>query len=127
MRKMMRILVVLMLSWLCGIACLFIVLQFSPPRWSVDAMSGALIAAVKSSAIYALPPLALLALLAAWRSPVTFIFAGLAATIWVIVVVAWWALDFSPIPWSGMARNIAILLPASLVPALVFYFLLRQR
>lgn len=115
------------LSWIIGIACLFIALQFSPPRWSLTAMRGALSAAAESSMVYVLPPLLILLLLAARRVSVSTLAASVVAFLWVVLAVAWWASSFSPVPWAGVLRNVVILLPGSLVPSLAFHFLLGQR
>ncbi len=120
-----RVVGAFLLSWLVGIACLFIVLQFSPPRWSVAAMGGALLTAARTSAIYVLPPLLYLALAGLRRNRVSLGSAVLAAAAWVVATVCWWALDFSPLPWRGVFLNIVKLLPAALVPALFFYYRLR--
>ena len=120
-----RVIGAFMLSWLLGIACLFISLQFSPPRWSGAAMGGALLTAARTSTIYVLPPLLYLALVALWRPKAALGSAVLAAVAWVVATVCWWALDFSPLPWHGLFLNLAKLLPAALGPALVFYYILR--
>jgi hypothetical protein len=120
-----RVIGALMLSWLLGIACLFIALQFSPPRWSVAAMGDALLTAARTSTIYALPPLLYLAVLALWRNKVSLVSALLAAVTWVVATVCWWALDFNPVPWHGVFLNTAKLMPAALIPALFFYYMLK--
>ncbi|MES2538587.1 MAG: hypothetical protein V4632_22235 [Pseudomonadota bacterium] len=113
-------------SWLAGIACLFLALQFSPPRWSAAAMGGALYAAAESSLVYVLPPLLLLVVWVLRRKTLTLRAAALCAVVWVLLTVAWWASAFTPIPWMGVVRNIAILLPGSLVPAVLFYLLITR-
>ncbi|OGB23037.1 MAG: hypothetical protein A3I66_08435 [Burkholderiales bacterium RIFCSPLOWO2_02_FULL_57_36] len=115
------------LSWAIGIACLFIALQFSPPRWSVDAMGGALKAAAESSLLYVLPPLLILAIWTWRKAQLSVSIAGLVALVWVILTVAWWASSFSPVPWAGALRNLVILLPGALIPSVAFYLLSRQR
>jgi hypothetical protein len=122
-----RILFAFVLAWVLGVACLFIVLQFSPPRWSLPAMRGALVEALKSSVVYVLPPLFFLLAGVLVHAVVTARAACVAAIAWVAVTVAWWASAFSPVPWLGALRNVVLLLPGSLVPALAFYFLLRPR
>lgn len=112
------------LSWVVGIGYLFIALQFSPPRWSVAAMRGALLAAAESSLVYVVPPLLILSLAAFRRPAMSLLGVGAAAFTWVVLTVAWWASSFSPIPWGGALRNLLVLLPGSLVPSLAFYFLL---
>jgi hypothetical protein len=121
-----RIVIAFLASWVAGIACLFLALQFSPPRWSAAAMAGALFAAAESSLVYVLPPLLVLALWVLRRKAVSLRAAATIAVVWVLATVLWWASSFSPIPWMGMLRNIAILLPGTLVPALVFYLLITR-
>jgi hypothetical protein len=122
-RIAVRILVTFAFSWLLGIACLFIALQFSPPRWSMTAMKGALFAAAESSLIYVLPPLLILTLLATGRKKLSALVAISVACIWIILTVAWWAFAFSPFPWAAAVRNVVILLPGALIPSLIFYFM----
>jgi hypothetical protein len=121
-----RLIGAFLLSWIAGIACLFIALQFSPPRWSPAAMGGALSAAAQSSILYVLPPLLVLALWTLGRATVSAFIAGAVALVWVVLTVAWWAASFDPVPWVGALRNMLILMPGVLVPALVFYFAVRQ-
>jgi hypothetical protein len=120
-------LTVFMVSWLIGVVCLFVALQFSPPRWSAAAISGALLTAVESSTVYVLPPLSVLLIWAVVRGALSAAIASTVAFIWIALTVAWWALSFDPIPWNGAIRNIVILLPGTLVPALAFYLLLSRR
>ncbi len=115
-----------LLSWVVGIGCLFIALQFSPPRWSIEAMGGALIAAAESSLLYVVPPLLFLMIWTVRRGSVSVPVSCVAAFVWVTLTVAWWASAFSPVPWSGALRNLVILLPGSLVPCIVFYLLGRR-
>jgi hypothetical protein len=114
-------------SWLAGIACLFMALQFSPPRFSLDAMDGALVAALRSSLFYVLPPL--LALMAwRWRrARVDLAVAASAALLWTTLTVGWWAIHFNPFPWEASLRNIMLLLPSILVPCVVFWRLVRRK
>jgi hypothetical protein len=114
-------------SWLAGIACLFLALQFSPPRFSFDAMDGALLAALRSSLLYVLPPLLVLA---AWRwrrARVDLAAALFMALLWTVMTVGWWAIHFNPFPWAASLRNILLLLPSILVPCLLFWRLVRRR
>jgi hypothetical protein len=114
-------------SWLAGIACLFLALQFSPPRFSFDAMDGALLAALRSSLLYALPPLLALA---AWRwrrARVDLAVALFMALLWTVMTVGWWAIHFNPFPWAASLRNVLLLLPSILVPCLLFWRLVRRR
>jgi hypothetical protein len=122
----LRFFVAFIVSWIAGIACLFIALQFSPPRWSLMAMSGALWAAAESSLVYVLPSLLVLTLLAVAKPALSALITCAVACIWVGLTVAWWATSFSPIPWAGAMRNMLILLPGTLVPSLIFYFLLKR-
>lgn len=122
-----RILLAFLLSWLVGIGCLFVSLQFSPPRWSMETLEGALFAALRSSAVYDLPLLAFLALRAGLRGPPSPKFAAVAAFIWVCTTVLWWASAFSPIPVEAGFRNLLLLLPSALVPALTFCWFLHVR
>jgi hypothetical protein len=113
-------------SWLAGVACLFLALQFSPPRFSLDAMDGALLAALRSSLLYVLPPLLALA---AWRwrrARVDLAVSLLAALLWTVLTVGWWAIHFNPFPWEASLRNIMLLLPSVLVPCLLFWRLVRR-
>jgi hypothetical protein len=114
-------------AWLAGIACLFLSLQFSPPRFSFDAMAGARWTSVRSSLLYVLPPLLALT---AWRlrqprlnAPI----AALAACLWMALTVGWWAIHFNPFPWMATLRNMLLLLPSILVPCLIFWRLLARR
>nr|WP_314631606.1 hypothetical protein [uncultured Noviherbaspirillum sp.] len=114
-------------AWLAGIGCLFIALQFSPPRFSFDAMDGAIVAAMRSSLVYVLPPLLALA---AWRwrrARIDLTISVLVALLWTVLTVGWWAIHFNPFPWAASLRNIMLLLPSILVPCLVFWRLLRQK
>jgi hypothetical protein len=114
-------------SWLAGIACLFLALQFSPPRFSFDAMGGALSAALRSSLLYVLPPLLALA---AWRwrqARVDLAVSAFLALLWTAMTVGWWAIHFNPIPWAASLRNMMLLLPSILVPCLVFWRVARRR
>ncbi|RYE93456.1 hypothetical protein [Noviherbaspirillum suwonense] len=114
-------------SWLAGIACLFLALQFSPPWFSIDAMGGALVTAFRSSLLYVLPPLLALA---AWRwrrGRVDLAVSALAALLWTTLTVGWWAIHFNPFPWAASLRNIMLLLPSILVPCLVFWRLVRRK
>jgi hypothetical protein len=114
-------------SWLAGMVCLFIALQFSPPRFSFDAMDGAIVAAMRSSLVYVLPPLFALA---AWRwrrARIDLTISVLVALLWTVLTVGWWAIHFNPFPWAASLRNIMLLLPSILVPCLVFWRLLRQQ
>ena len=114
-------------SWLAGVACLFVALQFSPPRFSFDAMGGALFAALRSSLLYVLPPLLALA---AWRwrrARIDLLVSALAALLWTVLTVGWWAIHFNPFPWAASLRNILLLLPSILVPCLLFWRLIRPR
>jgi hypothetical protein len=114
-------------SWLAGIACLFLALQFSPPRFSFDAMDGALVAAVRSSLLYVLPPL--LALMAwRWRrARVDLAVSAFVALLWTALTVGWWAIHFNPFPWEASMRNLMLLLPSILVPCMVFWRLVRRK
>lgn len=113
--------------WLAGVACLFMALQFSPPRFSFDAMGGAFFAALRSSLLYVLPPL--LALVAwRWRrARMDLAVSALAALLWTVLTVGWWAIHFNPFPWAASLRNIMLLLPSILLPCLLFWHLLRRR
>ena len=114
-------------SWLAGIACLFLALQFSPPRFSFDAMDGALLASLRSSLLYVLPPLLALA---AWRwrrARVDLVVSLFVALLWTVLTVGWWAIHFNPFPWAASLRNILLLLPSILVPCLVFWRLIRRK
>jgi hypothetical protein len=114
-------------SWLAGIACLFMALQFSPPRFSFEAMDGALVAALRSSLLYVLPPLLALT---AWRwrrARVDLAVSALAALLWTALTVGWWAIHFNPFPWEASLRNIMLLLPSILVPCMVFWRLVRPK
>jgi hypothetical protein len=113
-------------SWLAGIACLFLALQFSPPRFSLAAMDGALVAALRSSLLYVLPPLLALS---AWRwrrARVDLTVSALVALLWTMLTVGWWAIHFNPFPWDASLRNIMLLLPSILVPCVVFWRLVRR-
>lgn len=114
-------------AWLAGIACLFLSLQFSPPRFSLDAMGGALWASVKSSLLYVLPPLLALALWRKRRGRLEPAAAALTACLWTTLTVAWWAIHFNPIPWMAVLRNMVLLLPSILVPCLAFWRMMRVR
>ena len=114
-------------SWLAGVACLFVALQFSPPRFSLAAMDGALLAALRSSLLYVLPPLLALAAWRWQRARVDLAVALFAALLWTILTVGWWAIHFNPFPWAASLRNMLLLLPSILVPCLVFWRLLRRR
>lgn len=114
-------------AWLAGVACLFIALQFSPPRFSLAAMDGALLAALRSSLLYVLPPLLALA---AWRwrrARVDLLVTLFAALLWTVLTVGWWAIHFNPFPWAASLRNILLLLPSILLPCLLFWRMLRSR
>ena len=114
-------------SWLAGIACLFLALQFSPPRFSFDAMDGAIVAALRSSLLYVLPPLLALA---AWRwrrARIDLAISVFVALLWTVLTVGWWAIQFNPFPWAASLRNILLLLPSILVPCLVFWRLIRHK
>lgn len=114
-------------SWLAGIACLFLALQFSPPRFSFDAMDGAIVAALRSSLLYVLPPLLALA---AWRwrrARIDLAVSVFVALLWTVLTVGWWAVQFNPFPWAASFRNILLLLPSILVPCLVFWRLIRHK
>ena len=92
-------------SWLAGIACLFLALQFSPPRFSLAAMDGALAAALRSSLLYVLPPLLALS---AWRwrrARVDLAVSALVALLWTMLTVGWWAIHFNPFPWDASLRK----------------------
>lgn len=112
-------------GWLAGVACLFLALQFSPPRFSLDAMGGALWAAIRSSLLYVLPPLLALAVWTWRRARLDLLVAVLAALLWVALTVGWWAIQFNPIPWLPGLRNMLLLLPSILAPCLVFWRLAR--
>lgn len=114
-------------SWLAGIACLFLALQFSPPRFSFDAMDGALLAALRSSLLYVLPPLLALAAWCWRRGRVDVIVSAFIAVLWTVLTVGWWAIHFNPFPWAASLRNILLLLPSVLVPCLVFWRLGRRK
>jgi hypothetical protein len=116
-----------LLSWVIGIVCLFIALQFSPPRWSIGAMSGALLAAAESSLLYVLPPLVVLVLWRLRTARISMLIASVVALVWITLSVAWWASAFSPVPWAGALRNLVILLPGALVPSMVFYLWCNRR
>lgn len=118
-----RVTGVFLFSWIIGIACLFIALQFSPPRWSIEAMGGALFAAAESSLLYVLPPLLVLAIWDFRQGSISLAIACMVAFVWVVLTVAWWATAFSPVPWAGAMRNLLILLPGALVPSITFYLL----
>ena len=114
-------------AWLAGVACLFLALQFSPPRFSLAAMDGALLAALRSSLLCVLPPLLALA---AWRwrrARVDLAVSLFAALLWTVLTVGWWAIHFNPFPWAASLRNILLLLPSILLPCLLFWRLLRNR
>ena len=114
-------------SWLAGVTCLFIALQFSPPRFSLAAMDGALLAALRSSLLYVLPPLLGLA---AWRwrrARVDLAVSLCAAVLWTVLTVGWWAIHFNPFPWGASLRNVLLLLPSILVPCLVFWRLVARK
>ena len=113
--------------WLAGIACLFLALQFSPPRFSLDAMGGALWAALRSSLLYVLPPLLALAVWTRRRGRLDLLVAVLTALLWVALTVGWWAIQFNPIPWLASLRNMLLLLPSILAPCLVFWRLARRK
>lgn len=114
-------------AWLAGIACLFLSLQFSPPRFSFDALGGALWTSVRSSLLYVLPPLLLLTAWRLRRKKLEAAIAVLAACLWMMLTVGWWALHFNPFPWMATLRNMLLLLPSILVPCLIFWRLLAQR
>lgn len=114
-------------SWLAGVACLFLALQFSPPRFSLETMGGALWASVRSSLLYVLPPLLALTLWTRRRGKLDVVVAVLAALLWTVMTVGWWAIHFNPIPWMPTLRNMLLLLPSVLVPCLVFWRLVRVR
>lgn len=109
-------------AWLAGIACLFIALQFSPPRWSLSTMGGALLASVESSLLYVLPVIIALAALR-WRGTAPMWAAAGIGLLWTVLTVAWWAFHFHPVPWMPALRNILLLLPEIIVPALLFCWL----
>lgn len=114
-------------SWLAGIACLFLALQFSPPRFSLATMDGALVAALRSSLLYVLPPLLALT---AWRwrrARVDLAVSAFVALLWTALTVGWWAIHFNPFPWEASLRNIMLLLPSILVPCMVFWRLVRLK
>lgn len=112
--------------WLAGIACLFLALQFSPPRFSLAAMDGALWAALRSSLLYVLPPVLALAVWIRRRGRLDLLVAVLTALLWTVLTVGWWAVQFNPIPWIGTLRNMLLLLPSILAPCLVFWRLARR-
>jgi hypothetical protein len=114
-------------AWLAGAACLFLSLQFSPPRFSLDAMGGAFWAAFKSSLLYVLPPVLALAVWRVRRHRVDGAAAALAAILWMLMTVGWWAVQFNPIPWKAALQNMVLLLPSILAPCLVFWRLTRAR
>lgn len=114
-------------SWLAGIACLFLALQFSPPRFSFDAMDGALLASLRSSLLYVLPPLLALAAWRWHRARVDLAVSLFVALLWTVLTVGWWAIHFNPFPWAASLRNILLLLPSILVPCLVFWRLIRRK
>jgi hypothetical protein len=114
-------------AWLAGIACLFLSLQFSPPRFSFDAVGGALWTSIRSSLLYVLPPLLALT---AWRlrqRKLNAAIAVLAACVWMMLTVGWWAIHFNPFPWLATLRNMLLLLPSILVPCLIFLRLAAKR
>jgi hypothetical protein len=113
-------------AWLAGIACLFIALQFSPPRWSLSTMSGALLASVKSSLLYVLPVITAIAALR-WRGMAPMWAAAGISLLWTLLTVAWWAIHFHPAPWMAALRNILLLFPEIIVPALLFWWLADRR
>lgn len=114
-------------AWLAGTACLFMSLQFSPPRFSLAAMDGALWAALESSLLYVVPPVLALAVWRARRLSLDGAVAVLAALMWMLLTVGWWAIQFNPIPWKAALQNMVLLLPSILVPCLVFWRLARSR
>lgn len=90
-------------------------------------MDGAIVAAMRSSLVYVLPPLFALA---AWRwrrAKIDLTISVLVALLWTVLTVGWWAIHFNPFPWAASLRNVMQLLPSILVPCLVFWRLLRHK